>query len=168
MHGTGARTWCTGKAWRERVEREVGGGIGMGNTCRPMAISFQCMTKSTKNKKKKKAETCLLTMVHTVNGSSIVMYGCETWTIKKAEHQRIYPFKLWCWTRLLKVPWIARRSNLSILKESILNIHWKIWCWSWNSNTLAIWCEEPTHWKRPWCWERLKAKGEGGGRGWDG
>ena len=41
--------------------------------------------------------------------------------------------------------------------KSVLNIHWKDWCWSWNSNTLATWCEEPAHWKRPWCWERLKA-----------
>ena len=40
-------------------------------------------------------------------------------------------------------------------------MHWKDWCWSWSSNTLATWCEEPTHWKRPWCWERLKAGGEG-------
>ena len=72
-----------------------------------------------------KAETCLMTMVLIVNGFSIVMYGCESWTIKKAEHQRIYPLKLWCRRRLLKVPWIARRSNLSILKESVLNIHWK-------------------------------------------
>ena len=47
-------------------------------------------------------------------------------------------------------------------------IHWKDWCRSWNSNTLAIWCEEPTHWKRPWCWETLRAGGEGGDRGWDG
>ena len=47
----------------------------------------------------------------------VVMYGCEHWTIKKAEHQRIDAFKLWCWRRLLKVPWTARRSNLSILKE---------------------------------------------------
>ena len=49
----------------------------------------------------------------------------------------------------------------------MLNIHWKDWCWSWNSNTLATWCEELTHWKRPWCWERLKAGGEGDDRGWD-
>ena len=44
----------------------------------------------------------------------------------------------------------------------------KDWCWSWSSNTLATWHEEPTHWKRPWCWERLKAEGEGDDRGWDG
>ena len=54
MHETSARTWCTGKIQRDRVEREVGGGIGMGNTCKPMAVSFQCMTKSTTIKKKKK------------------------------------------------------------------------------------------------------------------
>ena len=53
MHETSARTWCTGKTQREPVEREVGGGIGMGNTCKPMAVSFQCMTKFTTNKKKK-------------------------------------------------------------------------------------------------------------------
>ena len=47
----------------------------------------------------------------------VVMYGCESWTIKKAEHQRIDAFELWCWRRLLRVPWIARRSNQSILKE---------------------------------------------------
>ena len=48
----------------------------------------------------------------------------------------------------------------------ILNIHWKDWCWSWSSNTLATWWEEPTHWKRPWCWERLRAGREGGDRRW--
>ena len=50
----------------------------------------------------------------------------------------------------------------------VLNIHWKDWCWSWSSNTLATWCEELIHWKRPWCWERLKTGGEGDDRGWDG
>ena len=51
--------------------------------------------------------------------------------------------------------------------KSVLNIHWKDWCWSWNSNTLATWCKELPHWKRPWCWERLKAGGGGDDRGWD-
>ena len=55
--------------------------------------------------------------------------------------------------------------NQSIL--SALNIHWKYWCWSWSSNTLATWCEELTHWKSPWSWEILKAGGEGDNRGWD-
>ena len=57
--------------------------------------------------------------------SPVVMYGCERWTIKKAECQRIDALELWCWRRLLRVPWTARRSNQSILKESTLNIHWK-------------------------------------------
>ena len=74
----------------------------------------------------------------------VVMYGCESRTIKKAECRRINAFKLWCWRRLLRVPWTARRSNQSILKEINLNIHWKDWCWSWCSNTLATWCEELT------------------------
>ena len=83
--------------------------------------------------------------------------------IKKAECQRIDAFKLWCWKRLSRVSWTARRSN-----QSILNIHWKDWCWSWNSNTLATWCDELTHLERDWCWESLKAEGEGDDRGWDG
>ena len=96
----------------------------------------------------------------------VVMYGCESWTIKKAECQRIDAFELWCWRRLLRVPWTVRRSNPK--GEWVLNIHWKDWCWSWNSNILATWCEELTHWKRLWCWERLNARGEGDDRGWDG
>ena len=66
-----------------------------------------------------------------------------------------------------KVPWTARRSNQSILKKINPKYHWKDWCWSWSSNTLATWCKEPTHWKRHCCWERLKA-GEGDKRGVDG
>jgi len=96
------------------------------------------------------------------------MYGCESWTIKKAEHRRIDAFEVWCWRRLLRVPWTARRLNQFIQRKSVLNIHWKDWYWSWNSNTLATWSEELTHFKRPWCWERLKAGGEGDDRGWDG
>ena len=98
----------------------------------------------------------------------VVMYGCESWTIKKAEHRRIDAFELWCWRRLLRVPWTVRRSNQFILKETVLGVHWKDWCWSWNSNTLATWWEELTHLKRPWCWEILRAGGEGNDRGWDG
>ena len=96
------------------------------------------------------------------------MYGCESWTIKKAELWRIDAFELWCWRRLLRVLWTARRSNQSIQRKSVLNIHWKDWCWSWNSNILATWCKELTHWKRPWCWERLNACGERDNREWDG
>ena len=105
----------------------------------------------------------------------VVMYGYERWTLKKAEHQRIDAFELWCWRKLLRVPWTARRSNQSILRRSnqsilrrsVLSVPWKDWCCSWNSNILATWCEELTHFKRPRCWERLGAEGEGGDRGWD-
>ena len=55
----------------------------------------------------------------------VVMYGCESWTIKKAEHRRNDAFELWCWRRLLRVPWIARRFKLSIVKEISLTVHWK-------------------------------------------
>ena len=67
----------------------------------------------------KSRDVTLLTKVHTIKAMvfPVVMYGCESWTIKKAEHQRTDAFKLWCWRRLLRVPWTARRSNQSILKE---------------------------------------------------
>ena len=76
------------------------------------------------------------------------MYGCESWTIKKAECRRIDAFELWCWRRLLRVPWTARRSNQSILKEispeySLEGLMLKL-----KLQYLATWCEELTHWKR--------------------
>ena len=96
------------------------------------------------------------------------MYGCEIWTIKKAEHRRNDAFELWCCRRLLRVPWTARRSNQSILKEISPECSLEgLMSWSWNSSTLAMWCEGLTHLKRPWCWERLKAGGEGDDREWD-
>ena len=100
------------------------------------------------------------TKVHLVKAMvfAVAMYGCESWTIKKTECHRIDAFELWCWRRLLWVPWTAGRSNQSLLKKSVLNIHWKDWCWSWNSNTLATWCEELTHWKRPWCWGQRRTR----------
>ena len=95
------------------------------------------------------------------------MYRGESWTIKKAEHQRIDHFKLWCWKRLFRDLGLQGDQTSQSDRKSTLNIHWKDWCWSWSSNTLATWCTELTHWKRPWCWERLKVKGERGSRGWD-
>ena len=141
----------------------------------------------------KSKDITLLTKVLLVKAMvfPVVMYGCDSWTIKKAELQRIDTFELWCWRRLLRIPWTVRRSNQSILKEISPEysleglmvrlklqyfghllprtdwtlIHEKEWCWSWNSSILATWCKELTHWKRPWCWERLKAGGEGNIRG---
>ena len=117
----------------------------------------------------KSRDITLPTKVCLVKGMvfSGVMFGCESWTIKKAEHQRIDAFELWCWRRLLRVPWTARRSNQSILREISHGCSLKDWCWSWNSNSLATQCEELTHWKRLWYWERLRVGGKGWGCGVD-
>ena len=98
----------------------------------------------------------------------VFMYGCESWTIKNAEHLRIDAFELWCWRRLLRVPWTARRSNQSILKEISseyslegLMLKLKLQYFGhlmWRTNSL----------EKTWCWERLKAGREGDNRGWDG
>ena len=87
----------------------------------------------------------------------VVMHVCESWTIKEAMCQIIHAFDLWCWRRLLWFPWTSKRSKQAILKEISSEYLLE---GSWSSNTLATWCKELTHWKRPWCWERLKAGGE--------
>ena len=96
------------------------------------------------------------------------MFWYASWTIKKAEWQRIYAFKLWCWRRLLRIPWTARRSNQSIQKK--INLQYSLEGLTlklkfqyfgqvmWRGNTL----------EKTWFWERLKAGGEGDDRGWDG
>ena len=73
----------------------------------------------------------------------VVTYVCESWTIKKTEHQRTDTSGLWFWRRLLRVPWTQRSSQS--WRKSALNIYWKDWCWNWSCNTLATWCEEATH-----------------------
>ena len=97
----------------------------------------------------------------------VVMYGCESWTIKKAEHPRIDAFEPWYWKRILRVPWTARRSNQSILKEISpeyslegLMLKLKLQYYGHLMQRAAL--------KGTWCWERLKARGEGDDRGWDG
>ena len=91
----------------------------------------------------------------------VVMYVCESWNIKKAEHRRTEAFELWCWRRLLRVPWTARRSNQFILKEISPE-------YSLEGLMLKLKLQYSGHLKRPWCWERLKVGGEGANRGWDG
>ena len=94
----------------------------------------------------------------------VVIYGWESWTLKKAECWRIDTFELWYWRRLLRVSWTARRSNQSVLKE----INPK---YSFEGLMLKLKLQHFSHLmhrKRPWCWERLKAGGEGDDRGWDG
>ena len=96
------------------------------------------------------------------------MYGCESWTVKKAERRRIDAFELWCWRRLLRVPWTARRSNLSILKEvspgcSLEGLILKLKLQYFGH---LIWRVDSL--ERPWCWEGSGAGGEGDDRGWGG
>ena len=97
----------------------------------------------------------------------VVMYGCESWTVKKAKCRRLDAFELWCWRRLLRVPWTARRSNQSILKEtspgcSLEGLMLKL--------NLQYFGHLTKSWLigKDWCWEGLRAGGEGNDRGWDG
>ena len=129
----------------------------------------------------KKAETfiTLSTKVCLVKAMffPVVMYGCESWTIKKSERRRTDAFELSCWRRLLTVPWTARRSNQSILKEISseyslegLMPRLKLQYFGhlmWRTDLLKK-KKKMTYWERPWFWERLKAGGEGDDRGWDG
>ena len=95
----------------------------------------------------------------------LVIYGCECWTIKKGEHWRIDPFEMWCWKRLLRVPWTSRRSKQLILKENKpeysleglmlklkLQYFGHLWCWCWEGNDRGWdgWMASPTQWT--WVW----------------
>ena len=115
----------------------------------------------------KSRDITLQTKVHLVKAMvfPVVMYGCESWTIKKAESRRTDAFELWCWRRLLRVPWTANPREQSILKEISPGISLKGMMLKLK---LQYSCEELTHWKRLWCWEGLGAGGEGDKWGWDG
>ena len=117
----------------------------------------------------KSRDIALLTKVHLVKAMvfPVVIYGCESWTIKKAEHRRTDAFELWWWRRLWRIPWTARRSNQSILKEISpgcllegLMVKLKLQYFGhlmWRVVLL----------EKTWCWEGLGAGGEGGKREWD-
>ena len=98
----------------------------------------------------------------------VVLYGCKSWTVKKAECRRIDAFELWCWRRLLRVPWTARRSSQSILKDISPGCSLEGMMLKLKLQYFGHLCEELTHWERLWCWEGLGAEGEGDDRGWDG
>ena len=125
-------------------------------------------------------------------------YEQTRWHIKKQRHyladkgpsgQGFSSSHVWMWELDYKESWVPKNwcfwtvvlektleslvglqgdPTSQSLRKSVLNIHWKDWCWSWNSNILATWCKKLTHLKRPWCWGRLKAGREGDNRGWDG
>ena len=117
----------------------------------------------------KSRDITMPTKVHLVKGMVflVVMYGCESWTIKRAEHRRIDVFELWCWRRLLsllnckEIQPVQPKGNQSWIFVGRTDAEAE-------APILQAWCEELTHWKRPWCWERLKAGREGDDRGWDG
>jgi len=117
----------------------------------------------------KSRDIILPTKIHLVKAMvfPVVMYGCESLTIKKAEHRRIDAFELWYWRRLLRVPWTARRSNQSILQEISPEYSLERLMLKLNLQYFGHLCEKLTHWKRPWRWERLKVGWEGYDRRWD-
>ena len=98
----------------------------------------------------------------------LVMNGCKSWTIKKAEHQRIDAFELWCWRRLLRVPWTARRSNQSILKEISSEYSLEGLMLKLKLQYFGHLMQRTDSLEKAWCWERLKAGGEREDRGWNG
>ena len=101
-------------------------------------------------------------------GFPVVMCGHESWIIKKAEHQRMDAFKLWCWRRFLRVPWTARRSNQATLKQTIPGYSLEGLMLRLKLQYFGHLMQRTDSWKRPWIWERLKAGGEGDDREWDG
>ena len=118
----------------------------------------------------KNRDITLPTKVHLVKAMvfPVVLYGCESWIVKKAEHWRIDALNCGAGEDSWESLGLQGDPTSPSWRRSVLGVHWKDWCWKWNSNTLATSCEVLTHWKRPWCWEGLGAGGEGDNRGWDG
>ena len=108
----------------------------------------------------KSRDITLTTKAHLVNAMVflVVMYGCESWTVKKAEYQRINAFELWCWRRLLRVPWTARRSNQSVLKDISPGLKLKL-------QYFGHLMQRADSFKKALFWERLRAGGAGDDRG---
>ena len=112
----------------------------------------------------KSRDITLPTKVHLVKSYGFSSSHVWMWEL---DHKEGWAPKNWCsWTVVLEKTLESLDPTSPSQRKSVLNIHWKDWCW--NSNTLVTWCKELTHLKRSWCWERLKAGGEVGNRGWDG
>ena len=153
------KQWLTLFFWASKSLRMVIAAMKLKDTC--LLLGRKVMTNLDSILKSR--DITLPTKVHLIKALVflVVMYGCESWTIKKAEHRRSDAFELWCWIRLLRVPWTAGRSNQSIQKKNSPGCHWKDWCGSWNSDILATWCKDLTHLERLWCWERLGRRRRG-------
>ena len=115
----------------------------------------------------KSRDITLPTKVHLVKAMAfpVVMCGCESWTVKKAERRRIDAFELWCWRRFLRVPWTARRSNQSILKEISHECSSEGMMLKLKLQYFSHLTQRVVSWKRLCCWEGLEAGGEGDDRG---
>ena len=115
----------------------------------------------------KSRDVTLLTQVHIIKAIvfPVVMYGCESWTVKKAERRRIDAFELWCWRRLLRVPWTARGSNQYILKESSPEFSLEGLMLKLKLHYFGHLMRRADSLEKIWCWERLKSGGEGDDRG---
>ena len=118
----------------------------------------------------KSRDITLPTKVHLVKAMvfPVVMYGCERWAIKKLSAKELMLLKCGVGEESWESPGLQGDPTSPFWRRSALGVHWKNWCWSWNSSTLATWCEELTHLKRLWWGERLKAGWERDNRGWDG
>ena len=120
----------------------------------------------------KSRDITLPTKIHLVKAMvfPVVTYGCESWTWKKPEPQRIDAFELWCWRRLLRVPWDARRSNQSILKEIIRRTEYSLegLMLKLKLQYFGHLMQRANSLEKTLCWERLRAREEGNNRGWDG
>ena len=118
----------------------------------------------------KSRDITLPTKIHLIKAMvfPVVMYGCESWTIRKAECQRIDAFELWCWRRLLRVPGTSRRSNQSILKESSPKHSLEELMLKLKLQYFGHLMRKDDSFEKPWCWERMRAGREGDDRGWDG
>ena len=141
-------------------------------TRRPFLPGRKAMTKLDKVLKSK--DSTLLTKVHVVKAMvfPVITFSCESWTVNKAEHWRIDAFDLWCWRRLLRVPWTARRPTQSILKEinhefSLEGLMLKLKLQYFDNLMRTGHSLGGKKKKKTWCRERLKAEGEEGNRGWD-
>ena len=112
----------------------------------------------------------LSTKVHPVKAIifPVVMYGCESWTVKKVSAEQLMLLNCGVGENSWESLGLQEDPTSPSWRRSVLGVHWKDWCWSWKSSTLATWCEELTHWKRPWCWEGLGTGREGDNRGRDG
>ena len=114
----------------------------------------------------KSRDITLSTTVHLVKAMvfPVVMYGCESWTWRKLSTEKLMLLNCGVGEDSWESLGLQGDPTSSSWRRSALGVHWKDWCWSWNSNNLATSCKELTHWRRPWCWEGLGAGGEGDDR----